>query len=745
MANLEPKKARELLEAVTMPTDSVWNPAPIYNNQRVTVLRDDIKDLNDQVNNLIDLTKDPTLNDQVISLKEITAKLALSSFNESNLKLRTIDSTMEIDINSTNKSSNFLYEYKLAEDAGQYVGVGDITLNIQPKIAILASTNIDFIDKESFEESSISTNINIYSTTINLVDSSSYIGAEQVSINIPLESTEINLNSSNILGSFIVGADAFAFSSVTIKPVLEELTSTSIATKLDSTNTIVISPENDAIGFSTVSIDTESVSTMIKPFQATASTNEQFNTIIVDNTNAQIATDSSTITLTHSSTTVGIKDIQIAVPGAYSYSLINTSALFTGDSQQQYLQIIPDSSNYILSEVIIPKIIKTNYSFTEDTVSSALKIGQRTIEVTAPENTVYENITVNLPQSVEILNSNHIIGTINLTLNIDSITPNNTLFVHNSGELNSANCNLELLNANQLDTNTSAVNKQIAENTVYEQQIFNTKIYTMNLLDFNNINNNHRVIFTFNPKESYNVKVYCGTRETPRFYFTTSGITLKRLDNKLEVQDSEPLNISFVPSFSVNTTTEEIKVTEDNQNSYPDANIGDTIEVVTEEIVPESGMRIAVGSDTEYTTVADIRNFFESFSEQCVDANYIPYVSIECTKQNKQELSFNSSNINTEALETNINIKVNEQSEDFYTIMLKEDTDTGVKYISKLTYNGITYILTKTDKTTAITGLYEGNLVIDPDTESIYTGYTFDFLVTENTIYFNTLHIETDN
>ena len=88
MSNSEQKKARDLLESVTMPTEATWSPAPIYNNQRVTVLRKDIKTLNDQVNKFVDLSKNEMLSDQVVSLDEISAKLSLSSSNESILKLR---------------------------------------------------------------------------------------------------------------------------------------------------------------------------------------------------------------------------------------------------------------------------------------------------------------------------------------------------------------------------------------------------------------------------------------------------------------------------------------------------------------------------------------------------------------------------------------------------------------------------------------------------------------------------------
>ena len=122
-------KAVETISNTNIPNGIIT----INKDQRVTVRRDDIKNLNDTVNSFLDLSKQLTevveveggesstitytFNDDVISLNEITAKLKRTASGESLLKLKALETTEQFNITPTNLETSYYYDFKELRNA----------------------------------------------------------------------------------------------------------------------------------------------------------------------------------------------------------------------------------------------------------------------------------------------------------------------------------------------------------------------------------------------------------------------------------------------------------------------------------------------------------------------------------------------------------------------------------------------------------------------------------------------------
>ncbi|MBO5424026.1 MAG: hypothetical protein J6A25_00765 [Lachnospiraceae bacterium] len=690
--------SRSLLKNVTVP--DTLTSVPIHNQQRVAILREDIKELNDKVNILTGKTV------PVISLKEIADRLTVSSNGESSLNLQDIVVNEVFEVTPKNTSTTYKYD---EFDSG-YVGLKSITQTIEVQLTGLQeSTNI-IIDKNFLETDG----------NIDFTSSETYFGAKKAEISIDIEN-EKEIIFDKTTDSLILpeSSSAIGFKSIKIIPKLSNSpTIEEIKLALESTNSFEFIPTANELGYENFVIDLEEQNQTLDIISDSSfSNNFILKSIDIENSTS-IVKENQKVSFIPSSNYVGIKSLTLEQPGLYTYTVPSINDLFITSSEQTHLVLKNSSTNYNIDSIIIPLIDRQNYTLDATTLSSAINNStvKNTYEIAAPEGVVYDKITLTLPNiqtAVQDLRKD--LGY--LDIQVDAITPNCSLSALSLTDLLSSNLLLEL--SADVSLKPQKLKNLIKDNKTSNLDLSSSKIsglaaitdvdyrYEYSTLYLLNTYYDYFVQLALKLDESYKINLYQVNESnqnssTPLLSFDYIGRQIKQTGDLIEELDSSAINIKFNPIF-------ELSNTDDSENT----------------VTPQ----ISIIKDSEELTNAEILDFLGlalGDGESIKNNNNTPLFILECLRQNKKSFNYIIDNDQPTSTESVFSCTTGEQFID--------DSEIKYKVLETLQYDNLTYNLVRTSNIPAdFVGTYTG---IIADLED---SYVYDFIVTEDTISFYAL------
>lgn len=598
--------AKELVDSIRLP-NNFSTAALEADKSRVTVEKTVLASFNTLINQLA-VTRDGevvtdnkwTLEDTIIKLTDL-AKTG-TNINTANyiLNLTNLSSNITFPVDATTVSTEHTYQYEVKRIDSSVLGFNDIAIKfkVEPAIQSSAIININNDTISSFNES-IDNNIITYSSTV--LPQNNNLGIKETTIAFKLESTSINLTS-DILSSLktngLFASDSIGFQSIKIDPKLEKLTVEQIIAEASSQQsdnfTILPTQASSSIGFNEVEIALGTYETVIN----LEDTSEITDTSVFNNTVSTITESTIThtdnyvvvhknseiLTSTSPNNILGYNNINIEVPGNYSYILNTTDNLFTSNTDQtEYYKLQSVDKNYNLTAVYLPKTVKASYTITEDVISSALNDKNVTeLTITPTANTVYDEIVLKVPTDISVVNNNLLTRPVFITIQCSPLTSQASLYDKDKTAIESG--------AKGIDFN-------IATTDVYSKVIKNTNLYMTTSLpaEINQANNtmltnyynnslnsglnkclvlndcflvnsiqDTTIQLSIDTPEAYQVNIYeCDINgqlisdDTLLLSFRHDGISL---DTNEKIVSSNHTNVSFKPNFAITTSSSSIDI-----------------------------------------------------------------------------------------------------------------------------------------------------------------------------------------
>lgn len=798
-------KAVETISNTNIPNGIIT----INKDQRVTVRRDDIKNLNDTVNSFLDLSKQLTeiveveggesstitytFNDDVISLNEITAKLKRTASGESLLKLKALETTEQFNITPTNLETSYYYDFKDTQAPvnfdGTTVGFSTVKVNVESSIAISSNEAIEF-NKQTLTDfissSDISTEVTgevdneriVHTYNENYATDDNF-GTQSISVGLKLENKAITLTKNG--DTVFTPEEGIGFNQIKVTPKLQaKLESSAIKHAFDedpnSTTLSFIPTSEEDFGFAQVEVQLES--TTITPTIIDETLAASSNDVNSSSANSTIIKESTLDTIEPQA--IGFKKIEVQNPGYYDYRLSSSNILSSNNTDNSVLTIKSTDPNYILRNLTIPTFKSLTYEITDEMLREHIQAKTVSTQIMPEANTVYDSIQIKFPTDMTLVSQNKLFGLLKLTVDVDNLTPNTSIF-DDSAISFKENFNTSISRITSEDFEITEVENEngqsndftVIANTIdtslsadvtdaYNYQIKKTSMYSLSMLQ------RYLTSLVFNANEAYDINVYQSYFDTNSMSNIKDTASLKLSciynglqldhDNKKEIDTDVGLSTKFEPNIIVLMDEEriEVEVTEDNIDSLgPFVQIGD-ITTQTNYIysIPSSdnySFSATLGAQT--LTPEELINFFNiiptdasaNVTDILTNKAYFPYIYIEFKRRNRVEIPYT---IITETQE----VVSEEEGVSITTAEITSENTAGEpttqKVITQVTYDGITYNLTRTKNTTKdYLGLYTGTvdgLVIDNDgttaadgnIEESNKGYVYDFVVTNNSISF---------
>lgn len=598
--------AKELVDSIRLPNNFSIAALEV-DKSRVTVEKTILASFNTLLNQLA-ITGDGetvtdnkwTLEDAIIKLTDLAKTGTDISTANYILNLASLSSDITFQVDATTASTEHTYQYEVKRIDSSVLGFNDIAIKfkVEPAIQSSATININNDTIDSFNKS-INNNIITYSST--LLPQDNNLGIKETTIDFKLESTNINLTS-DVLSSLktdgLIASDSIGFQSIKIDPKLEKLTIEQIIAESNSQQsdnfTILPSQASSNIGFNEVEIALGTYETVINledtseitdtsVFNNTVSTITE-STITHTDDHVVIHKNSEELVSTSPNTILGYNNINIGVPGNYSYILNTTDNLFTSNiSQTEYYKIQSVDKNYNLTAVYIPKTVKTAYTITEEVVSSALNDKNVTeLAITATDNTVYDQIVLKVPTNITVVNNNLLTRPVFITTKCSPLTSQAALYNKDKTAIESEAKGIVF------DIKTTDVSSEVIKNTnLYMTTSLPTEIEQANNTMLTNYYNNSinsglnkclisndcflvnsiqdaTIQLSINTPEAYQVNIYqCGTTgqlvsdDTLVLSFKHDGIAL---DADIKTVSSNITKISFKPNFDITTSSTSVDV-----------------------------------------------------------------------------------------------------------------------------------------------------------------------------------------
>ena len=752
-----------LFEKIVLPHDFTEYTQLGINNNRVTIPTSALKLFNQQVDALI--KPELRIASSAITLNMISDKLAdLADFSKTSLNIRDLTEDITIPVNS--ESTNIItlnYDLRSTTDESLRalgIGTATITLNIDTTNTVLDSTTLKIDNSVVTSNSNYDSSTGITSITPVVEAQAPNMGIKQVNINLDLEDTTIKVNSSNLTLLHTVGTTAtkgIGFKTVKVDPVLSSIEVQ--PTAFSSSSQVEIIPTTDAIGFNKITLPIKAVPQNITiNSEATNIASTDLTTIKVDSTNTDttiLKATSSIVKTLVTDDTIGPDSVSISIPGNYYYTLSSPNTLLReyNDVGNTKLVIQNNDSNYYLNGIILPKISKTKYTIEASDLADAIKNPSiTTLNIKTSEEyddlVLFDELIINLPKQISATIDDGLFNDIFcLKSTISDVTPSitntnklslnwTTDFINNFAELTDLRSTMTTGESYSYtpDGNASAissVNNNINsltqnyfyatnKNNFYKLQLFidRPEAYTVNVYqaaDISRKNNDATTAVTASAIVSENNKLLS---------FTYNG---RSLDNDLNEIAEEKLKITFSPDYAIYSTQD----TDENGDPLVDAN-GDPV-IVNK----ATNISIIQGTDiTNESAWEDLLNditttTINTFGLRVVDeANLAtkyystnPVFLAEFVRLNRVDLKYT-------AQEQVINFESENVTGTISSTTDAESPDTIYQALSTITYNDLTYVLTRSGLSTEITGAYTAVLQNSTST------YVYDFIVTEDTITF---------
>ena len=391
-------KARNQIRSI--PADSA--ELTLYRNQRITVLADDLINLNTQVNSLIDSNYRSTN----LSLAEMKDKLTVNTLN---LQRKVVNKLSPNQIYDETKQDSFTF---IADDTFcgiRTLGIEEVALTevnrdlVQNDLDVETKKFLWTPDNENFGAKSIA--IKPILDTLDITTSDMTVTKDETSYNLTFEKTIENTNST-LLG----------YNKVTENIQLERevLSSQDIITKAGNT----IEPSTPAIGFSKVIVPANS-SNVISTAEIAIPTNIQNINLTVNSNSSGCSkiTDSSSSNWTASADVLGTRTVEnyqqvlgtymLTLPNACTVDSNTESSKIDNDTntitytaelseENKYYTVVTDDSSKALTAIKIPntKLIPS-VSIEKETLNDLMSKGAGSLIIqAADDNTAFKQVTV---------------------------------------------------------------------------------------------------------------------------------------------------------------------------------------------------------------------------------------------------------------------------------------------------------------------------------------------------------------
>ncbi len=386
----------------------------LYRNQRITVLADDLINLNAQVNSLIDSNYQSTN----LSLADMTDKLTVNTLN---LQRKVVNKLSPNQIYDETKQDSFTF---IADDTFcgiRTLGIEEVALTEVNKDLVQKDLDVEtkkFLwapDNENFGAKSIA--IKPILDTLDITTSDMTVTkADDTNYKLTFEKT-IKDTDSSLLGYNKVTED--------IQLVREVLSSQNIITKAGN----IIEPSTPAIGFSKVIVPAYS-SNVISTAEIAIPTSIQNVNLTVNSTledYCQDITESSSTNWTAGDDVLGTRTVgnyqqvlgtyMLTLPNACTVnpSTISSTSTFTPENntityttelsdENNYYTVVTDDSNKALAGVKIPNVkVISQVSIGKETLSSLMSQGAGSLTIQAgtnTDNTVFKQVTVSYESQI---------------------------------------------------------------------------------------------------------------------------------------------------------------------------------------------------------------------------------------------------------------------------------------------------------------------------------------------------------